>query len=214
VVALLAARQLLRAAPTPAIRAAVAVFAGSATLMLTMSGIYHATELGGTARDVMQRLDHAAIWLLIAGTFTPVHVIMFRGAAQWGMLAFIWACAAVGIVLKTVFFASVPDGVGFGLYLGLGWMGIVSAVMLARAYGFRAVRPMLLGGLLYSVGAAAPLIEAPVLVPGYLGPHELFHLAVLAALVVHWRFVANLPGLRAGSQAPGRLLPGAILAGT
>lgn len=195
-VALLAAGQLRDTGATRASRVALGVFAASAILALVASGIYHALTPTGATRDVMQRLDHAAIWILIGGTFTPIHAIMFRGLRRWGMLAFIWACAITGVVLKTVFFASVPPALGLWLYLGLGWTGALSAFMLA-AHGRRVVAPLLLGGLLYSIGAAASIVGAPTLLPGYLGPHELFHLAVLAALLTHWRLIASLPDLAA-----------------
>jgi channel protein (hemolysin III family) len=205
-VAVFAASHLRNTGATPATRAALAVFAGSAIFALSMSGVYHALTPTGAARGVMQRLDHAAIWILIGGTFTPVHAIMFSGVRRWGMLAFIWACAITGVVLKTVFFASVPPALGLWLYLALGWVGAVSATMLAAACGRRAVGPLLIGGVLYSVGAAASILEAPTLIPGYLGPHEIFHLAVLAALLTHWRFIASLHGLAARASAPAALL--------
>lgn len=207
------ARRLCQTGATPATRIALGLFAGSVIFALTMSGVYHATAPANGAREVMQRLDHAAIWILIAGTFTPVHVIMFRGPSRWAMLAVIWAFAVSGVILKTLFFASVPPPVGLSLYLAFGWMGTISAFMLARRFGRRAVGPLLLGGVLYSVGAAASVIEAPVVLPGYLGPHELFHLAVVAALYVHWRFIADLGGLLArGGRAPVALLDDPVAA--
>lgn len=205
-VALLSASQLRDTGATRGNRVALGVFAGSAIVSLVMSGVYHALTPTSAARDVLQRLDHAAIWILIGGTFTPVHAIMFRGLRRWGMLAFIWACAITGVVLKTAFFASVPPALGLWLYLGLGWMGALSGYMLA-AHGRRAVGPLVLGGVLYSVGAAAPIVGAPTVVPGYVGPHEIFHLAVLGALFTHWRFIASLPDLRAhAASAPAHMV--------
>ena len=204
-VALSAARKLRDTGVTPAARAALTVFAGSVVLALVMSGVYHALPATGAARAVMQRFDHAAIWILIGGTFTPVHVIMFRGLRRWGMLTFIWACAISGVVLKTVFFDSVPPALGLWLYLAFGWMGAVSARMLA-VYGRGVVGPLLLGGVLYSVGAAASIIDAPTLLPGYVGPHEIFHLAVLGALLLHWRFVGSLHALSVRATGRGTLL--------
>ena len=196
VVAGLSARTLYRSAATPGATLALGVFAAAVVLSLAVSGTYHAFDIDTTAREVFRRLDHAFIWVLIAATFTPVHVILFRGPWRWGMLSVIWACAAAGVILKTVFFADVGDGLGLALYLILGWMGAISAGKLWRQDGRRATHLLLTGGLLYSIGGAASVAEMPVIIPGYLGHHELFHLAVLAALYAHWRFMHSAVALR------------------
>jgi channel protein (hemolysin III family) len=189
--ALFATRQLARDWQGGA-RTSLLIFGAGAAFALAMSGAYHAMPVGG-AREVLQRLDHAAIWVLIAATFTPVHVILFRGAARWVMLAFIWAFAIAGVVLKTIFFARFPETLGLLLYLAFGWVGALSSLMVARVHGARMVRPLLVGGIIYTIGGAASVVGTPPLVPGYLGHHEMFHLAVLAALYVHWQFMARLP---------------------
>jgi channel protein (hemolysin III family) len=99
--------------------AALFVFAASAVVLLSASAAFHASPDGSAARVVLQRIDHAAIFVLI-GTFTPIHAIRFRGVAQWGAIAGIWALAAVGIALKTVFFGDVPGWLGVVLYLAMG----------------------------------------------------------------------------------------------
>src|SRR5690606_15251611 len=150
-----------------------------------------------TARAVFQRIDHAAIWLLIASTFTPVHVMMFRGAMRWAPLAFIWTGAVAGIVLKTIFFEEIPESVGLALYLGFAWLGRLTAYVLARTYWRAAVMPLLRVGAAYSLGGIASVVEFPALWPGYVAHHELFHVAVLVALVLHWRLMRDLEDLRA-----------------
>jgi channel protein (hemolysin III family) len=190
-------RPLCRLGADRSARVALAVFGLGAVLALVMSGAYHALALDGPARAVLHRLDHAAIWVLIAATFTPVHAILFRGLSRWGMLGFVWACACAGVVLKTIFFARFPPGLGLALYLGLGWMGALSGAMLARRHGGRAALGLLLGGLAYSLGGAASVLHAPVLMPGYVGHHELFHVAVLAGLLAHWRFMQSVVRLAA-----------------
>ena len=199
-VAAAALGSLSRLGTTRGARFALLVYGGGVVFALAMSGAYHACQLGGEARAVMQRLDHAGIWILIAATFTPVHAIAFRGLARWGFLTFIWAAALTGLILKTVFFDSLPQELGLVFYLGLGWMGVVSAVLVVRARGWRPVAPLLVGGLFYSVGGAISIIETPRLLPGYLGHHEVFHLAVLAGVLLHWRFVAQ--SCRSAAAAP------------
>lgn len=172
------------------------VFALACVLLLSLSGVYHLLTPGGEARAVLKRLDHAAIFVLIAGTFTPVHGILFRGPARWLPLLFIWSAAAGGITLKTVFFGQFPEWLGLSLYLGLGWVGVVSGVALWRRFGPAFVQPLVWGAVAYTVGAVLEFVRWPVLLPGVLGPHEVFHGAVLAGLGFHWKFVYRL--------APGR----------
>lgn len=203
IVAGLSARSLYRSAATPGATVALGVFGAAVFMLLSVSGAYHAIETDTAARALFQRLDHAFIWVLIAATFTPVHVILFRGPWRWGMLAVIWACAAAGVALKTIFFAEVGDGLGLALYLVLGWLGAVSAAKIWQHYGRRATHLLLAGGLLYSLGGAASVAEMPVVIPGYLGPHELFHVAVLAALYAHWRFMHSALALRPAPAWPG-----------
>lgn len=181
---------LLRRGWGSALRVAfLAVYAFSGVLLFSMSGVYHMLPAGGAGRAVLIRLDHAAIFVLIAATFTPLHGLLFRGCLRWGPIAFVWVTAAVAITLKTIFFEGFPGSVGLGLYLGLGWLGALSAVLVARLGGFAMVAPLLWGGLAYSVGAVAEFVGWPVVVDRVIGPHEVFHLAVLAGALFHFAFV-------------------------
>lgn len=169
-------------------RASLGVYCFSLLFLLSMSGVYHMLS-PGAGRYVMQYLDHAAIFVLIAGTFTPIHVILFRGFARWGMLTLIWAAAITGITLKMVFFSAISEGLGTLLYLALGWLGLISGMLLIRRYGFAFIRPLLWGALAYTAGAVLEVARMPVLIAGVIGPHELFHVAVLLGSGWHWRFV-------------------------
>jgi len=168
------------------------VFAFSCVLLLSMSGVYHLLSPSGVPRYVLHRLDHAAIFILIAGSFTPVHAILFRGAWRWGMLAIVWTMAITAITLKTIYFESMPEWLGLALYLGLGWFGLVSGIAMARRFGFRFIRPVVWSALAYTFGALADFLHWPQIVPGIFGPHELFHLAVLAGIAFHWKFVFSV----------------------
>ena len=165
------------------------VFAFACVFLLTMSGVYHMLSPGGAGREVMRRLDHAAIFILIAATFTPIHGILFRGWRRWLPLAFIWAAAVAGICLKTIFFNSIPYSLGLAMYLLLGWFGLISAVMLWKQFEPPYVTLPLLGGLAYTVGAIIEVVDWPVLIRCVVGPHELFHIAVLAGIGFFWSFV-------------------------
>ena len=165
------------------------VFAFATVLLLSMSGVYHLLSTGGVARAVLKRLDHGAIFILIAGTFTPVHGILFRGAWRWGPLLFIWLGAAAGVTLKTIFFDDVAEWLGLTFYLSLGWVGVISGLECWRRYGLAFIKPLIWGGLAYTVGGVLEFLRWPVLIPGVVGSHELFHVGVLAGIAFHWKFV-------------------------
>lgn len=165
------------------------VYAVSCVLLFAMSGIYHMMVRGGTPRQVFERLDHSAIFVLVAGTFTPIHGILLRGWLRWGPLVVVWAGAIAGVCLKTVFLAACPDWLGLTLYLVLGWSGSFAAVLLALRHGLAFIKPILLGGLAYSVGGVIDLGGWPVLIPGWIHSHEVFHIAVLFGALFHWRFI-------------------------
>jgi channel protein (hemolysin III family) len=173
--------------------ACLVVMALSSILLLSLSGVYHMLW-PGTAREVMRRLDVAAVFVLIGGTMTPIHVILFRGFHRWAPLTLVWGLAATGITLRMVFFASLPPGVGTACFVLLGWGGAISALVLWRRYGWSFVEPLVFGGIAYTIGAVILLAGRPVVLPGVIGPHELWHIAVLAGLGFHWRFVWAFAG--------------------
>ncbi|NQU20185.1 MAG: hemolysin III family protein [Candidatus Nealsonbacteria bacterium] len=169
--------------------ALLSVFAFSCILVLSISGVYHLLSVGGTAREVLRRLDHAAIFTLIAGTFTPVHGILFTGRRRWMPLLLIWSAAITGIVFSSIFIHEIPQWFRSAVYLGLGWAGVFSGVMIWRRYGWAFIRPLVIGGVAYSIGAIVDGVGWPTLIPHVIGPHEIFHVAVLIGAAAHWRFV-------------------------
>lgn len=168
----------------------LAVMGCSAVLLLFLSGVYHMQDVG-SGRELMKRLDIAAVFLLIAGTFTPIHSILFTGFARWGVLALVWTTAVAGITLRLVFFAHFSSEAGTGLFLILGWAGVGAAFVLARRYGFSFICPLVAGGIAYSLGAVVLELKRPPLIPGVIGAHELWHGAVLAGISFHWQFVSQ-----------------------
>jgi len=183
---------------------AVGVFIFSVVFLLSMSGVFHMLEYGSSARAVLQRLDHAGIFVLIAGTFTPAHSILFTGFWRWGVLLFIWTLAIMGIILKSVFFHELAEWIGLVLYLGLGWVGLVTAYLTYRLYGFTVLSPLIYGALAYTVGAVLEFTRWPIIIPGVLEAHELFHIAVIAGIAWHWQFIQNMLKLKQ-SHAQDRL---------
>jgi channel protein (hemolysin III family) len=172
----------------------IAIYVFSCIFLMTVSGWYHLTVAGGSANQILVRLDHDAIFLLIAGTFTPIHGLLFRGRMRWLPLVFVWTCAVGGIILKSALFDSVAEWVGLTIYLAMGWFGTAAGVVLWRRFGFRLIRPLLFGGIAYSVGAVMEFFRWPVVIPGVIQAHEIFHLAVLVGVGFHFAFIWRIAG--------------------
>ena len=167
----------------------LSVFAFSCIFVLSMSGVYHLLPFGSTAREVLRRLDLAAIFTLIAGTFTAAHGILFTGRGRWIPLLLVWSAAITGIVLAAIFAGATPPWLVITIYLAFGWAGAFSAIALWRRYGLSFIQPLMIGAVAYTVGAVVDGAGWPTLIPRVVGPHELFHVAVLIGVAAHWRFV-------------------------
>jgi channel protein (hemolysin III family) len=159
---------------------------------LLASGVLHVVDPTTELRGTLARVDHAAIFALIAGTYTPVHVIQFEGGLRWGVLGVVWAAALSGMVLKVLFFTQIPEWMGLSLYLGLGWAGLISAVALYRLFGLRPLIPLVVGALFYTTGACFDFLDVPVLISGVVASHETFHLFVLVGIASHWLYIHRI----------------------
>jgi len=183
---------LLRARGSAVRMASLAVYVFACVFLLAMSGVFHLLDPGGMPRQVLQRLDHAAIFIQIAGTFTPLHILLFRGFWRWGILALVWGLAIAGLTLKSIYFDQLPESLGLLMYLGLGWMGILSAVALYRWHGTRFLKPLIWGAVAFTAGAVIDFLHPPEVVPGVIGGHELFHVAVLFGMGFHWLLIEKV----------------------
>lgn len=172
--------------------AALSIYASSVVLLLVMSGVFHLLPYESTGRAVLQRLDHAFIFVLIAGTFTAVHGILFRGWLRSGVIAFVWVVAATTIPIKTVYFAAIPEWLGLSLYLGFAWLGLGSGLLLWHRHGLRFITLLICGGLAYTLGAVFEFVRWPNPWPGVIQAHELFHAFVIAGVWLQWRFCAAI----------------------
>lgn len=152
---------------------------GCATVALYfVSFAYHVLARGPRARRIMQRADHSMIFVLIAGSFTPVVLLALHGPERWALLGAVWTIAFGGVALKCFALERFPR-LGGGLYIALGWAGVFAAPAFLR-------RPLLgllflLGGILYTVGAALFASHRPRLNPRWFGYHEAWHTFVVAA---------------------------------
>lgn len=191
VFAILGVYLVRRGSPNVAHRISLAVLAFSSVFLLSMSGIYHMLA-PGVGREVFRQLDMAGIFVLIAGTCTPGYVIVFDGLDRWGPLVSIWLASAVGIALRGVFPNSLPYALGTVYFLLLGWSGAFAAFVVWRRHGYGPIRPLFWGGMAYTVGALLLELDWPVLIPGVIGPHEMWHVAVLVGLGLHWWFAFQI----------------------
>lgn len=167
---------------------AAIVYASSISTMFGASALYHVVTWRDRARRVMRRIDHSAIFLLIAGTYTPVALLVLDGAWSTTLMIAAWG-GAVGGIATQVLWVNAPRWVNVGIYLALGWMIVVSLPLLIGALGWLSLLPMAGGGALYSIGAVIYGRERPNPSPAVFGYHEIFHLFVIAAVVCHYLFM-------------------------
>jgi hemolysin III len=163
---------------------AALVYGATLVLLFAVSAVYHRMYWPLSVRRVIGRIDHAAIFLLIAGTYTPFCLLIGPGAGH-RLLALVWAGAAVGIAV-VVWLTGTPKPVRASLYVLLGWF-ILPAVPAVRAgIGDGGLALLLVGGLFYTVGAAIYAARRPDPLPEVFGFHEIFHLLVVAAAACHF----------------------------
>jgi hemolysin III len=167
-------------------RLSLVCFGVSMVVLYAASGLYHLVNLphGAPVLEFFRRLDHSAIYLLIAGTYTPVFAVVLTGRRRTFFLVLVWLLAGAGILTKWLF-PLTSFAVTTGLYLALGWIGLLPVVEIVRAAGIRGLAWGLGGGLFYTVGAILELARWPVPIPGLVGYHEVFHLFDMAGTGLH-----------------------------
>jgi hemolysin III len=175
---------VLLAATTRALVAA-AVYAASVSALFGVSALYHRVTWTTSARRRMRRLDHAMIFLLIAGTYTPVGLLVLHGTLGAVVLAVVWGGALVGIVLQLAW-TTAPRWLGGTVYLALGWVAVAAMPQLFARLGVTGGLLVVVGGLVYSAGAAVYALRRPDPVPVVFGYHEVFHLLVIAGVAAHF----------------------------
>jgi hemolysin III len=168
---------------------------GYALLTFGISALYHRITWSTGARAIWRKLDHAGIYLMIAGTFTPVAMLGLSAASARNCLMTIWIVALAGIV-QSIFFVNIPKIFSAVLYLGAGYLIVPYMGELQQTLGALNIGLLIAGGVAYTLGAICYGLKRPVLDPRYFGYHEVFHLLVNAGAILHF-FVINdlvLPG--------------------
>jgi hemolysin III len=183
--ALAAGIVLVTLAPAGRATAATAIYATSAVLLFGVSAIYHRGTWGPRWHGVLKRLDHANIFLIIAGTYTPFAVILLHKDGGTTLLWVVWAGALAGIAFR-VLWVGAPRWLYTPVYLALGWVAIFYLPDLWHNGGAAVVILLGIGGLLYSVGGVVYGLKRPNPSPRWFGFHEVFHALTLAAFVTHY----------------------------
>jgi len=187
VAALPAAWLLVSGAPAGVASWGAAVYGASLALLLLTSALYHRIYWPSSIRHLIGRIDHSAIFLLIAGTYTPFCLLLGPGLGH-RLLALVWVAAALGIGV-VIGWKQVPKALRAGLYVLLGWFIVPVLPSLRAAVGDWAVGLLLLGGAFYTIGAVIYATRRPDPFPRVFGFHEIFHLLVIAAAACHYLVV-------------------------
>jgi hemolysin III len=171
---------------------AFAIFGTSLVLLYSISGIYHSLNCSERGLGVLRRLDHMMIYVLIAGTYTPVCLVLLRGRLGIGLLITMWIMALAGIVQKLAWMEA-PRWFSTLLYLGMGWAALIVAKPLLGAAPLGFFLWIIAGGMFYSVGAVVYATKWPNPAPRTFGFHEIWHLFVMAGSFCHyWAVLAYL----------------------
>jgi hemolysin III len=190
-VSILAALPLISSAETPSARLAAVAFAASVAAMFGASAVYHRVTWRPRPRAWMARLDHATIYLLIAGTYTPYALLALSGNWRIVILAMVWSGAGAAIVLKFAWVGA-PKALTAALGVALGWAGAVALPQLVGEVGVAPTTLLLAGGVLYTSGAVVYALRRPNPAPAVFGYHELFHALVIGGVACHYVSVAFL----------------------
>ncbi|MFZ9751032.1 MAG: PAQR family membrane homeostasis protein TrhA [Candidatus Nanopelagicales bacterium] len=188
-VALIAGAALVILAPTLQARFTIAIFTLSAVALFSISATYHTINWTPNVKRILRRLDHANIFLIIAGTYTPLTVIWLETSTAQILLSLVWGGSILGLLFR-VFWLTAPRWLYVPIYIALGWAALLYLPDFYASAGAVIVGLILAGGILYSAGAIIYAIKKPNLSVKYFGFHELFHSFTIAAFFCHYAAIA------------------------
>ena len=174
---------------TPVKIISLLVYGISLIFLFSASATYHMVHVKEKTLEIFRKVDHAAIYCLIAGTYTPFCMNAFSGFWKWGMLSIIWSLALIGILVK-VFYIRAPRWLNAGIYLVMGWLCIAAIGQMLAVLPVWVIGWLIAGGLIYTLGAVVYITRIFNFIPGIFGFHEIWHIFVILAAVAH--FVAVL----------------------
>jgi hemolysin III len=186
----LAATATLVALAPPGGRVAALIYGAGLCLMLAASALYHRLNCSPGVRAWLCRVDHSAIYVFMAASYTPLALLLLEGTMRWAVLGTVWAGALAGVALS-VAWVTAPSVLKATIYVALGWAFVILFPELSADLD---VAPLLLfaaGGMLYSVGAVIYALRRPNPWPTTFGFHEVFHALVIAAALTHFVAIAG-----------------------
>jgi hemolysin III len=164
---------------------AFSIYGASLIVLYTASTLYHSLPVGPRRVEQLRAVDQAAIYGLIAGTYTPICLIALRGAWGWSLLGVVWGIALAGATARLAWRAF-PNWLSLALYLGMGWLCVTALLPLFQALSAAGMGWLFFGGTFYTVGAVALALNRPRLWPGVFGTHDLWHVFVLGGSACHF----------------------------
>jgi hemolysin III len=170
---------------TPAKVVSLVIYGISLIFLFSASATYHMVRVKDKALEIFRKIDHSAIYFLIAGTYTPFCINAFTGFWKWGMLSIIWSLALIGISLK-IFIIRVPRWLNAGIYLAMGWLVVAASGQLLAALPAWVLTWLIIGGVIYTLGAIVYITKIFNFKPGVFGFHEVWHIFVLLAAAAHY----------------------------
>lgn len=170
--------------------ATMGIYGASVVILYGASTAYHWANTTPEKQLILRKFDHISIFILIAGTYTPVLYYGLEGTWRWAMLAAIWGLSLVGIIIK-IFFLGIQRWVSTMFYIILGWMAIVPMSRLIQAYPKEAMLLLFLGGLSYTVGGIIYATKIFNFIPNKFGFHEVFHIFISIGSLLHFVMIAK-----------------------
>ena len=169
---------------------AMAIFMGSMILLYGASATYHSVDLTGRSLRVFRKLDHMMIFVLIAGSYTPVCLIVLGGKLGYTLLALVWGIAAVGMLVKACWITC-PKWFSSIIYIAMGWVCVLVFGPLLNTLSTPAFLWLLAGGIIYTVGGVIYALKLPIFNSKhkFFGSHEVFHLFVMGGSICHFIFM-------------------------
>ena len=169
---------------------AMAIFMGSMILLYGASATYHSVDLTGRSLRVFRKLDHMMIFVLIAGSYTPVCLIVLGGKLGYTLLALVWGIAAVGMLVKACW-VTCPKWFSSVIYIAMGWVCVLVFGPLLKTLSAPAFLWLLAGGIIYTVGGVIYALKLPIFNAKhkFFGSHEVFHLFVMGGSICHFIFM-------------------------
>ncbi|OUP50295.1 PAQR family membrane homeostasis protein TrhA [Lachnoclostridium sp. An181] len=183
---------LLKAAhePSPTYLASLSVYIVSLILLYAASTTYHTFNISKKVNTILKKIDHMMIFVLIAGSYTPVCLLVLRGKTGIILLSIVWSIAIVGILIKA-FWVYCPKWVSSVLYIGMGWTCVLAITKILDALSPAAFGWLLAGGIIYTIGGIIYALKLPIFNSRHknFGSHEIFHLFVMGGSTCHFIFM-------------------------